>query len=87
MNTRKFENEQEFNAWKKDTLNGGIIYEFGEPDSPMMYPCIIVYDFIEQPYVYGSDEEEQFHELIEEGYDGEDIEKCVYHFVYPTDFD
>ena len=87
MNTQKFDNVQEFNTWRDKNLNGGIIFEFGEFDDPIMYPCIMVYEFIEQPYIYGSDEDEQFNELIEEGYDSEDIEKLVYHYIYPTDFD
>lgn len=87
MNARKFENEQEFNEWKERNLIGGIIFEFGEFDSPMMYPCIIVYEFIEKPYIYGADEDEQYDNLREEGYDRDDIEKLIYHYVYPTDFD
>lgn len=87
MNTQKFDNVQEFNTWTDKNLNGGIIFEFGVFDDPIMYPCIMVYAFIEQPYVYGSDEDEQYDELIEEGYDSEDIEKLVYKYIYPTDFD
>lgn len=87
MNARKFENEQEFNEWKERNLIGGVIFEFGEFDSPMMYPCIIVYEFIEEPNITNSDMEEQYDELIADDYDSEDIELLMYHYVYPTDFE
>jgi hypothetical protein len=87
MNARKFENEQEFNEWKERNLIGGVIFEFGEFDSPMMYPCIMVYEFIEEPNITNSDMEEQYDELIADDYDSEDIELLMYHYVYPTDFD
>jgi hypothetical protein len=87
MNARKFENEQEFNEWKERNLIGGIIFEFGEFDSPMMYPCIMVYEFIEEPNITNSDMEEQYDELIADDYDSEDMELLIYHYVYPTDFD
>jgi hypothetical protein len=87
MNARKFENEQEFNEWKERNLIGGVIFEFGEFDSPMMYPCIMVYEFIEEPNITNSDMEEQYDELIADDYDSEDIELLMYQYVYPTDFD
>jgi hypothetical protein len=87
MNARKFENEQEFNEWKERNLIGGVIFEFGEFDSPMMYPCIMVYEFIEEPNITNSDMEEQYDELIADDYDSEDMELLIYHYVYPTDFD
>ena len=87
MNARKFENEQEFNEWKERNLIGGIIFEFGEFDSPIMYPCIMVYEFIEEPNITNSDMEEQYDELIADDYDSEDMELLIYHYVYPTDFD
>lgn len=87
MNARKFENEQKFNEWKERNLIGGIIFEFGEFDSPIMYPCIMVYEFIEEPNITNSDMEEQYNELIADDYDSEDIELLMYHYVYPTDFD
>ena len=88
MNMQKFNNEQEFNAWKAKYVDcGGVIFEFGEFDSPMMYPCIMVYDFIEEPNITNSDMEEQYDELIADDYDSEDIELLMYHYVYPTDFD
>ena len=88
MNTRRFNNESEFNAWKVKYVDcGGIIFEFGEFDSPMMYPCIMVYEFVEQPYCNNSDMDEQFMKLRNEGYDSDEIELLMYHYIYPTDFD
>ena len=87
MNTARFNKEQEFNNWCSRNLDGAIIYDFGEFDEPMMFPCIMVYEFIEYPYIYSADEDEQYNKLREEGYDRDDIEKLVNHYVYPTDFD
>ena len=86
MNTRIFNKEQEVNNWCGTHLDGAIIYEFGEFDYPLMYPCIMVYEFIEYPYIYSAVEDEQYNKLREEGYDRDDIEKLVYHYVYPTNF-
>ena len=87
MTTKKFNNEKEFNNWERTHINGGIIFEFGEFDTPMMYPCIMVYEFIEQPYCNCDDDFEQYNKLKAEGYDSDEIEKLTYHYVYPTDFD
>jgi hypothetical protein len=87
MNSRRFENVNEFKDWSATNLNGAIIYEYGEFDTPMMYPCIMVYEFIEQPYCNCADDFEQFDNLRNEDYDSEDIEKLIYHYIYPTDFD
>lgn len=88
MNTRKFDNVNEFNEWRKSNVDGyPLIFEFGEFDEPTMYPCIVVYDTIEQPYTNCSVEDEQYDELREDGYDSDDIEKFIYHYVYPTDFE
>ena len=86
MNTIKFDNVSSFNEWRKSIY--GVIIEFGkEIESPTMYPCIVVYEFIEHPYLTTADEDDQFDDLIAEGYDSDDIEKLIYHFIYPTDFD
>ena len=87
MNRIKFDNVTAFNNWCGTHLEGAIIFEGEEFDSPMMYPCIMVYEFIENPYIYGEDEERQYRKLRKEGYDREDIEKLIYHYIYPTDFD
>lgn len=64
------------------------MFEFGDDiDSPTMYPCIVVYDTFEQPFCDNEDMDEQYDRLQEEGYDSDDIELMVYHFVYPTDFE
>lgn len=87
MNTAKFNNESEFNEWKERNLIGAIVFEFGEFDSPMMYPCIMVYEFMDGVCCSCSDEEEEFNALIAEGYYSDEIEYLLYHYVYPTDFE
>lgn len=88
MNTRKFENEKEFNNWYNNTIEGyPMVFEFGEFDSPMMYPCIIVYETLDKPFIDDADAEEQFNDLLNEGYCRDEIEEFIYHYVYPTDFD
>lgn len=88
MNTRRFNSEQEFLKWKEKNVWGSTMFEFGDDiDSPTMYPCIVVYDTFEHPFCDNEDMDEQYDRLQEEGYDSDDIELMVYHFVYPTDFE
>lgn len=86
MNTIKFNNEQEFNEWSAKNTDG-VVCEWGELDSPTMYPCIMVFDFLDDFRCECADEEEQYDNLKSEGYDSDDIEMLKYHYVYPTDFD
>lgn len=86
MYTEKFNNESDFQTWYQNTIENSIlIFEFGEPDLPEEYPCIIVYEYVD-PSTTNSYEEVQFNELIEQGYYSDEIEKFIYHYVYPSDF-
>lgn len=86
MNARLLNNETEFKDWYKNNIeNYTLIFEFGEPDLPEEYPCIIVYEYVD-PSTTNSYEEVQFDELIEQGYYSDEIEKFIYHYVYPNDF-
>lgn len=88
MTTQKFNNEQEFNAWKEKNVWGAVMFEFGDDMSePDMYPCVMVYENFVNPNCDNSDMEEQYDNLIDEGYDSDDIELLLYHYVYPTDFE
>lgn len=86
MNTQKFNNETEFNEWVKKYLTyQGVIGR--EVDAPYNYPCIMVYEFISHPFCDCSCDEEEFDELIEMGYESDEIEKFIYHFVDMTHFE
>lgn len=88
MNVEKFNSEKEFLKWKKRNVGDATMFEFGDDiDSPTMYPCVVVYDTFENPLCDNADMEEQYDRLQEEGYDSDEIELMVYHFVYPTDFE
>jgi hypothetical protein len=47
----------------------------------------MVYENFVNPNCDNSDMEEQYDNLIDEGYDSDDIELLLYHYVYPTDFE
>lgn len=87
MNTQKFNNETEFNAWVENNLADYGVIGRNDVDAPHNYPCIMVYDFIEQPFCDCESDEEEFDELIEEGYESDEIEKFIYHFVDMTHFE
>ena len=86
MLTTSFNNETEFNKWVEERVTPFpiVIEGGGEMDSPDMYPCIMVYDWIEHPYCKCDGEEESFNELEEDGYYSDEIEMLKYHYVYRT---
>lgn len=86
MYTEKFNNESDFQTWYQNTIENSIlIFEFGEPEPPTEYPCIIIYDYTD-PSTTTQSEEEEFNNLLEQGYYSDEIEKFIYHYVYPSDF-
>ena len=86
MNARLLNNETEFKDWYKTTIENSIlIFEFGEPEPPTEYPCIVVYEYTD-PSTTTQSEEEEFNDLLEQGYYSDEIEKFLYHYVYPSDF-
>jgi hypothetical protein len=86
MNARLLNNETEFKDWYQNNIENYIlIFEFGAPEPPTEYPCIVVYDYID-PSTTTQSEEEEFDDLLEQGYYSDEIEKFIYHYVYPSDF-
>jgi hypothetical protein len=86
MNARLLNNETEFKDWyERNIENSILIFEFGAPEPPTEYPCIVVYEYID-PSTTTQSEEEEFDELLEQGYCSDEIEKFIYHYVYPSDF-
>ena len=84
---KKFNDEVEFNDWVYRNMDDEpIIPEYGEMPEPNEYPCIMIYEFIDNPCLDNGDEEDIYDELKEQGYDDEDIQKLCYEFVYPSDF-
>jgi hypothetical protein len=86
MNSIRFENETEFNEWVENHLTDLPVIG-RDVESPSNYPCVMVYDFLENPYTETYDEEVEFDELIEEGHYSDEIEKFIYHFVDLMDFE
>lgn len=89
MQTQKLESNAEFMNFYSSTLaTFPVIVEGGgglEP--PTNYPCIIVYDFVSNPYLECEDEKEDFRVFKEEeGYYEYEIELFKYHYVYLSDF-
>lgn len=89
MLTIKFNNESEFNKWVEERVADlpVIVEGGGKMETPEMYPCVMVYDWLENFYEECADEHEDFRALEEDGYFSDEIEMLKYHFVYPTDFD
>lgn len=88
MQTQKLESNAEFMNFYSSTLaTFPVIVEGGgglEP--PTNYPCIIVYDFVSNPYLECEEEREDFEAFKEEGYYDHEIELFKYHYVYLSDF-
>jgi hypothetical protein len=86
MYTELINNQSDFQNWYQNTIENSIlIFEFGEPEPPTEYPCIIIYDYTD-PSTTTQSEEEEFDELLEQGYCSDEIEKFIYHYVYQSDF-
>ena len=88
MQIQKLESNTEFINFYSSTLaTFPVVVEGGgglEP--PTNYPCIIVYDFISNPYFDCEGEEEDFRAFKEEGFCSDEIELFKYHYVYLADF-
>ena len=90
MFTTRFNNEKEFNKWVEERVTDMpvIVEGGGEMDSPDMYPCVMVYTWLEIFYEECDAEHEDFRALKEEkGYYSDEIEMLKYQYVYPTDFE
>lgn len=90
MNTTKFNNETDFSNWYSSHLaTFPVIIEGGGAfEPPKEYPCIMVYLFVENPYLECEDEREDFRVFKEEeGYYEDEIELFKYHYIYKEDFD
>ena len=88
MQTQRLKSNTEFINFYSSTLaTFPVVVEGGgglEP--PTNYPCILVYDFIQNPYFECAEEEEDFRCFKEEGFCSDEIELFKYHYVYITDF-
>ena len=88
MQIQKLESNTEFINFYSSTLaTFPVVVEGGgglEP--PTNYPCIIVYDFVSNPYCECQEEEDDVASFIEEGFCSDEIELFKYHYVYLSDF-
>lgn len=89
MNTTQFNNETDFSNWYSSQLaTFPVIIEGGGTfEPPKEYPCVMVYLFVENPYLDCEGEEEDYRELKEEGYCSDEIELFKYQYIYKEDFD
>ena len=85
----KFNNEKDLFTWIKDHLTNTATIIDGDKEisNPDNYPCVMTYNFIENPVLNCEEDEEQYYDLIAQGYEEHEIDKLYYDFVYPYDFD
>ena len=86
MRKRKFNNENEWKMWvDRNLTDEPVIFNYGEAPVPNEFPCIMISEFIENPCTT-EETEDQYYELIAQGYESYEIQMFFYDFVYPSDF-
>lgn len=85
----KFNNEEDFFNWVKEyiTDTATIIEDGNEISTPDSFPCIMTYNFITNPTLDCEEDDEQYHDLLSQGFESDEINKLYYDFVFITDFD
>ena len=89
METKKFNNKEEFNKWYHTYIEDEpVVFEDGEtPEPPTEYPCIMAYHFDEYPFFNTEDYIDEIEELENDGCDHDEITKLSYEYIYPSHFE
>ena len=85
----KFNNEADFFTWVKEYIADTATIIEGDNDisTPESFPCFMTYNFIELPVLQDEADDEQYNDLLSQGYESDEINKFYYDFIYLSDFD